>query len=424
MPSMLDAKREELASKQTALKAVFDEAGPDRDFDKIKSLDGDTTAKVEAVRNMNTELESIVAEVKSLEDVERAAKRVGEIGDWMDSKAGSVPPPTTGDAPVAAKSLGELFIESAAFKGMQRGASTGPAAQLDIGGALGKGGTTAGAFVKTLMETTAGWTPETLRSGRLVLDEQRPVQLLDYIPTSPTTQSAYVFMEETTFTNNAAEAAEAAAYGEAALALTERSSTVRKIAVHLPVTDEQLEDVDGIQAYINNRLTFMLQQRLDGQVAVGDGIAPNLTGIVNVAGIQTQAKGADPTPDAVYKALTKVRVTGRAVPNLIAMHSNDWQEIRLLRTADGIYIWGNPSEAGPQAMWGLPVVASEALTEGTGLVGDFANFCGLHVKRNITVQVSNSHSDFFTKGKQAIRADLRAAFAVYRPSAFATVTGI
>ena len=33
-------------------------------------------------------------------------------------------------------------------------------------------------------------------------------------------------------------------------------------------------------------------------------------------------------------------------------------------------------------------------------------------------------NDDFIKGKKAIRADIRAAFVVYRPAAFCTVTGI
>ena len=40
------------------------------------------------------------------------------------------------------------------------------------------------------------------------------------------------------------------------------------------------------------------------------------------------------------------------------------------------------------------------------------------------MQVSNSHDVFFTSGKQAVRADMRLAFVVYRPSAFCLTTGI
>jgi HK97 family phage major capsid protein len=106
------------------------------------------------------------------------------------------------------------------------------------------------------------------------------------------------------------------------------------------------------------------------------------------------------------------------------MHPNDWQDIRLLRTADGIYIWGNPSDAGPERIWGLRVAMAQASTENTAIVGDFANFSELAVRSGIDVQVSNSHSTYFVEGKVAVRADIRAAFVVYRPSAFCTVTGI
>jgi len=62
-------------------------------------------------------------------------------------------------------------------------------------------------------------------------------------------------------------------------------------------------------------------------------------------------------------------------------------------------------------------------TENTALVGDFS-FSELAQRRGIDVQISNSHADFFTNGLQAIRADVRVALVIYRPAAFATVTGI
>ena len=403
----LNGKIEE---RRKQLHEIFEEAGEERDFSQVKCIDGDTTAKIAKVREINDELDTLVKEAEPLAEQEaaltrakREADRLGELEDHPGHPA----PGRKSSEPAEVKSIGELFAESKA--GAELKGRTVEIPEVDV---------------KTLMTTAAGWAPESIRSGRMVESAQRPPQVIDLIPSGSTGQAAVVYMSETTFTNNAAETAEGNAYGEAALALTEVSEPVRKVAVFLPVTDEQLEDVPGIQSYLNNRLPFMLRQKLDGQVLVGDGTPPALSGFLDRSGLQTQAKGADSVPDAVYKALTKVRVTGRAMPSAVVFHPNDWQGVRLLTTADGIYIWGSPSEAGPDRIWGLPVIQSDGITENTALAGDFANFSELTMRRGIEVKVSDSHDDYFVKGKQAIRADLRAALCVYRDAAFCEVTGI
>ena len=400
-PALAEA-RGKLKHKRDELATIFAEAGPEIDLAKVKSVDGDTTAKAAHIKNLNDEMSDLGKKVEELFEVAKAAAVVRDGEDAAGEQSDDQAP---GGGQKAAVSFGEAFIKSAAFK--QKGA----VAEVDV-------------ELKTLLDTATGWVPETTRGPRVVEFATRPIELLDIIPTTTTTQTAVTYMEETTFTNNAAETAEGATKPEAALALTERSSTVRKIAVWIPVTDEQLEDVPRIQQYLNNRLPFMVRQRLSGQIIAGNGTAPNLRGILNVVGIQTQAKGTDPTPDAVYKAMTKVEVVGQAVPDAVVMHPNDWQEIRLLRTADGVYIWGNPSEPGPEMIWGLRVVKAQAVTENTGVVGDFRNYSELAIKKGLEVQTSNSHGTFFVENKQAVRAEMRAALVFYRPSAFCTVTGI
>jgi HK97 family phage major capsid protein len=404
----LDAKRKELAG-------IFGEAGPEMDLTKVKSIKGTTVDKAAHIRKLNDEQTALGKEVDDLLAVQKAAERARTTADGQRGEGGE------GGADegeqgghykgrrAATKTVGQLFTESPAYKDKQ--GPTGPEATLDV-------------ELKTLMTTTAGWDPEETRTGRLVEFATRPIQVAQLIPQTTTNQSAVQYMEETTFTNAAAEAAEGGTYPEATLAFTEQTSIVRKIPVFLPVTDEQLEDEPRIRGVVDNRLPFMIRQRLDLQIISGNGTAPNLRGILNVVGIQTQAKGTDPTPDAVYKGIVKVEVTGQATANAVVFHPTNWQDVRLLRTADGLYIWGNPSDAGPERIWGLQVVRAQASTLGTAIVGDFANFSELAVRRGIDVQVSNSHSTFFVEGKLAIRADMRVAFVVYRPAAFCSVTGL
>jgi HK97 family phage major capsid protein len=392
----LKAKRDELA-------VIFTEAGPEMDLAKVKAIDGDTSAKAAAIKALNDEMTDLGTKADELRGVARAAAAVrdgeekGETSDDQD--------PDEDRRTKRIPTFGEAFVKSGAG-----GKLKGRVVELDV-------------ELKTLFQTTAGWTPETTRGPRLIFDQQRPVQVVDFIPQTTTNQSAVTFMEETTFTNAAAETAEGIAKPEAALALTEQTSPVRKIAVWIPVTDEQLEDVPRIQQYLDNRLGFMVRQRLDLQIISGDGTAPNLSGMLDQVGIQTQAKGADPTPDAVYKAITKVNVIGQAMANLVIFHPNDWQDVRLLRTVDGIYIWGNPSDAGPERIWGLPVAVVQAATENTAIVVD-TTFTELAMKKGLEVKVSDSHASFFIENKQAVRAELRAAFIVYRPNAICSVTGV
>jgi HK97 family phage major capsid protein len=409
MPA-LDELEGKIKQRNDELGLIFSEAGDDVDLRKVKVVAGDTSAKAAHIRKLNDELTDLGTQRNELKGVKQAAERIRVAGLSDENKPGTE---TGTEAPPAgqqqAKSVGRLFTESQAYKG--RTGSTGPEAHLDV-------------ELKTLMTTSAGWAPETIRTGRVVDAATRPIQVIDLVPPGATDQAAVVYMVESTFTNSAAEASEGGTYAESAEAFTVTTNTVRKIATFLPVTDEQLDDVPMVESYLNQRLPFMLRQRLDGQILTGNGTPPNLTGFLNVAGISTQAKGADPSPDAVYKAMVKVQVTGRANPDGIVYHPTNWQDIRLLRTADGIYIWGNPSDAGPSRMWGLMVAQSDAITLGTALVGDFGTYTQLVTRRGIEVQVSNSHSTFFIEGKQALRADMRVALVVYRPAALCTVTGL
>lgn len=413
----LDAKRKEALD-------IFNEAGPDMDLTKVKSVSGAYTAMDVAahIRTLNDEMGELQKEVDTLSSVQKAADRVHQNPE--QGVKGAESGDLNGQRRV--KSIGEQFTESDTYNALFKDEGYGrksrnntfisPESELLIPtGAIG---------LKTLLTTSAGWAPQAVRTDVVVENAQRPVQITDLIPTVETTQNAVVYMEETTFTNAAVETAEAGTYAESALAWTQRTVNVRKIATFLPVTDEQLEDIPQIRGILDQRLPFMVQQRLDAQIMAGDGLGQNLTGLTSVAGISTQPKAADSAPDAVLKAIVKVRVTGRATPSDVLFHSTDWQNVRLLKDSTGNYIWGSPAQVGPLQIWGLPVTQTETGAVGTAVVADFPRYTALYIRRGLNTQVSNSHSTFFVEGKQAIRADMRCAFVVYRPSAICTVTGL
>ena len=404
---------EEIEIKSAEMKLVFDEAGPEMDLTLVKTLNGDDVKDTADVVKWIQERESELADLNSDARDKAALIKSSEnnsqlltILDLLKAPSNALSHAVADSVNGATKSFGERFTD--AYSPDMKGREI----------------TFEDYDIKTLFETTAGWLPETTRTGKVVDAVTRPLQITDTIPFTTTGQAAVVYMEETLRTNAADGVSEGGTYPESAYALTQVSSPVQKIAHFIPVTDEQLEDEPQVQGYLNNRLQFGLRQKLDEDLLTGDGTPPNLEGLLNRSGIQTYALSSEPVADAIYKGLDLVRVVGRAIPNAIMIHNTDWQGIRLLRTTEGMYIWGNPSEVGAQTIWGLPVVVNQVNSVGTAFVGDFQNFSEFAVKRGVTVKVSDSHADFFVNGKQAIRADMRGALQCYRPAAFATVTNL
>lgn len=415
--------RKAIAERSEMLSAVFAEAADDGGFNhaKVKSREfKDGVDFATWTRNVNDELTKLGEKQKEFTDLEIAAKNANQWKDWAgqgrgrDDFAPDGEEKPKGKPSVQLDEIGSAFVASEAFKRIKEREPGKAEIEIDAKSFLER---------KATFLTSSGWAPESTRTGRVVLSAQRGIEVTDILPVFPTSQAAIKYMAETTFTNAAAERSENNAYAESTLILAEQSETVRSVGTSLPVTDEQMEDEEGVAAYLDNRLGFMVRQRLDTQILAGNGSAPNLRGTMNVSSTQSQAKGSDSVPDAIYKAITKVRVTGRANPNVVLLHPNDWQDIRLLKTTDGIYIWGSPSEAGPAMIFGLPVVATSAATENTGIVGDYANFSGLHIRKGLEV-ASGYVNDDFLDGRITLRAGLRAAVVHYRAAAFCLVTGI
>ncbi|MDP2131950.1 MAG: phage major capsid protein [Erythrobacter sp.] len=432
----LKQAQEKMAAKQDELGKVFAEAkteGGALDFRNVKCLGnetkGDSIAVAERVKAMNAELDELGSYVETLSSAEKAAR---DHEARSKARPGFVHPGAGGDRrhenQHQIKSIGERLTEATEFKSWLDGRSpdgvTVKFEDMNPSDFLSKAARFETMGNKALLATSAGFAPESIRLPGFVDAVTRPLQLLDILPAGSVSQAAVPYMEETTRAHGAAEAAEGAAFAESAFAFTQKSASVVKITDSLPVTDEQLEDVALIEGYANSRLAFGVRQRLDSQAMAGNGTAPNMRGILNTAGIQTRAKGDDPVMDALYKAMTGIRVAGRATPTHHVIHPNDWQDIRLTRTDDGIYIFGSPMEAGPERLWGLPVVQNEVLPEGTALVGSFEpSWITLFERRGIDIQVGYVGNQF-GQSIRTMRADMRAALVLFRPAAFHTVTGV
>ncbi len=418
----LDEVRDEIKEITPQLHKAFEEAGTELDASKITVFgEGlDARGKSEQLVARNVRLRELGERRKSLEDADAGRKAVEEAQAWLAAPAGGAPLPGGGKAYA---SLADLALKAKDDWLEKRSRGKTAVLSMDVKEYIER-------ELKTVMSTGAGFAPQAIRSGVVVPAAfQRPA-MIDIVPVVRTSQIAYVFMEQTTRTNAAAEIAESAngslqTYAESAIAYTQRSETIRKIAHMLPVSDEQLEDIEGLQDLLTNDVRTGIRQRLSSQILNGVGTTIYLNGILasgrSVTDVVTTGMFV---ADAIAELIKTVQTTGFTEPDYFAMHPADWWGYRTATTQDGLYIAGHPSVEIPVGMWGYPGILTTELTQGKAICGNFRDFSRLAVKRDVEVLVSSENQANFETGVQTMRADMRAALALLRETAFAKTDDI
>lgn len=269
----------------------------------------------------------------------------------------------------------------------------------------------------------------------------RPLTLLDVVTRGQTDSDTVEYAREDVagITSNAAPVPEATDAGvlashdpvsgvvtdaagglkpESDYALEIVTTNVRTIAHWIPATKRALSDASQVRTLIDNFLEYGLLEELEDQIMTGDGTGENLLGILNNPGIQGPVAFDTNIIRTSRKALTLCKTVGRAVANAVILNPADAETLDLTVDGQGRYYYNGPRGAdGATPLWGRPVVESEAIAAGTGLIGDFRRAV-VWDREQAAITATDSHLDFFVRNLVVILAEMRAAFGVLRPSAF------
>lgn len=267
---------------------------------------------------------------------------------------------------------------------------------------------------------------------------EAPLVMRDVLLNMSTDSDNVTVLQESAFTNNAAEVAEPTlvsegAKPESALTFTEATFPVRWIAHWIPITRQMLEDLAMMRSYVDDRLLIGLRRREDNQFINGNGTPPNLTGILTTSGIQdlnaahfTGAPVQDAAADnenvnRLRRAKRVIQVTGKAQANFAVVNPTDLEMFDTITDANRMYLIGGPLAPEPRRLWGLRIVESENIAAGTVLVGD-GTMAAVVDRHDARIYTTDSHSDFFIRNILVLLAEERVALPVFRPAAFAKVT--
>lgn len=353
-------------------------------------------------------------------------------------------------APARGKSLGQLFVESAEYVGFMKshgdrtpgdrsrvqsdtfGLKSLWAAGRRKGLVTGGSATSGGAFIQpdvTDIYEALGRPQLTIRD--LISIRQTESDSVEYVVQTAQPTSAAPVAEATsaagpTAPDEAGPLVPVTGGGykpEGSIAFKKETAQVKTIAEWIPATKRGIADASQLRGLIDDELLADLAQTEEDQILNGDGSGENLLGIFETPNIQLQAysntvTGLDPLLETTLKARTKVRVIGRAAPTGYVLNPLDWEAIQLARLEK------NPQNeaitAGVPTLHGLPVVETESVDVGRGLVGAFPKAV-LWDREQASVSVTDSHADFFIRNLVAILAEERVAFGVTRPKAFCEI---
>jgi HK97 family phage major capsid protein len=239
--------------------------------------------------------------------------------------------------------------------------------------------------------------------------------LIEYVRVTALTRAAAVVPEAT---GTSGGGYTAAAKPEAGMTLQVVQEGVKTIAVWMPITRQILSDAPQLESMIDNFLNSDLELELEEQIISGTG-GTEFTGLENTSGLTPQAFATDMLT-TTRKARTAAMVTGRARSTGYLMNPYDWESLDLTKDAENRYYFGGPLSLGTKMLWGLPVIESEVIPQGTAYTGDLRQMM-LWDRERPTTRVTDSHSDFFTHNLIAILTELRAAFGVLRPAAIVKI---
>ena len=367
-------------------------------FDKIEADIATFAAKAEAevkavgkvAHDTNTALESLGTKQRELAD------RILQI-----EQKGSA----SNDQPKPAESWGEQFTKSAVYAAFAGGNTQ--KARFEV--------------KNTLTGADATVAPD--RKPGIVSGAFQPMTLESFLPSMPTSSNAVEFTKEGSFTNSAAEAAEGAQKAESALTWSLVNMPISTVAHWIKISRQLAADNAALAAYVDTRMRYGVNLKVEQQLVAGDGTAPNISGILDTGNFTAHGI-ADAALGSTLKKLVLIRkimaaswAAGFAADGIL-LNPADWAaiEIDLMTVAAGQTLY-SVSEGGQPRLFGVPVIQSVGMTADNVAVGAFAQAYMIHNREGVVVEMSDSDSDNFTKNLITIRAERRLALATERPAA-------
>lgn len=378
-------------------------------------IKADHARSVEAVKALAQEAlgkasngETLANSVKEMAD--EALTKMNEMQATVDTMAQKLARGDGGGQKEPEKSFGEQFVEDEGVKSFLASSPSKGKADIRLKATL--------TSATTALAGSVGDAVETTRLPGILGLPQRRLTVRDLLSQGRMDGNALEYVKETGFTNNAATVAETALKPESDLQFDLVTTSAKVIAHWMKASRQILDDVAQLRSIIDQRLLYGLAYVEEAQLLNGDGTGQNLYGILPQATAYAAPGGltAGQALDTVRLAMLQAALAEYPATGIV-MHPTDWARMEIMKDAGGQYIIGNPQGTIAPTLWGLPVVATQAIAQDTVLVGAFRLGAQVFDRWDARIEVGYVNDDFI-RNLTTVLAEERLALAVYRPEAF------
>jgi HK97 family phage major capsid protein len=204
------------------------------------------------------------------------------------------------------------------------------------------------------------------------------------------------------------------------------SVIIERLGIIIPATLDALSDTPTLQNLLNNHVRNSLLVNSQKQILNGSGSNNEITGLLNISGINTYSWSAGTSGDTRLDALRRAKTTVSVdyfMPEVTLLSPTDFERIELTPGSDGHYVWSQiQGSDGMQRAWGTRVLETHSLATGTALIANLSLACIIGNREGVQVHLSTEHDDFFARDMVAIKANRRFGLGVMRPNAICKVT--
>lgn len=236
------------------------------------------------------------------------------------------------------------------------------------------------------------------------------------IPHIPVSSGSMQMVKETGFTNGAAVVAEGSSKPETTFEFEKYNVNIETVAHWTKISEQLAADAPAVAAFINARMQYGLQAKIDSDILVGAGTSGALSGFLNTGNYTDYSSSITPyaSGDTLIDFAARIQAELESLnytPEYLILNPKDWTNLCLLKDGQKRYILGGPGQNVEKTLWGVPVITTGAMTSGKYIMADFTLGGAILDRQELTVDIDRTQDDFI-KNLLTIRVERRLGLAV------------